>query len=96
MNAIRRGTGLPGALQTAKSRLAYPDRLRRVSYRDPDMDKHVVFLTNRFDPTALTIAEIYRNRWRVETFFKGQTKSVDQAFLRQLDQRRKVASTCWS
>jgi len=57
-------------LATPKSRLAYPDRLRRVSYRDPETDKFLVFLTNRFDLPALTIAEIYRNRWAVETFFK--------------------------
>ena len=29
-----------------------------------------MFLTNRFDLPALTIAEIYRKRWAVETFFK--------------------------
>lgn len=57
-------------LTTPKSKLAYPDRLRRVSYRDPKTDKFLVFLTNRFDLPALTIAEIYRNRWAVETFFK--------------------------
>jgi len=57
-------------LVTPKSRLAYPERLRRVSYRDPETNKFLVFLTNRFDLPALTIAEIYRNRWAVETFFK--------------------------
>jgi hypothetical protein len=57
-------------LATPKSKLAYPDRLRRVSYRDLDTDKFLVFLTNRFDLPALTIAEIYRKRWQVETFFK--------------------------
>jgi hypothetical protein len=57
-------------LTTPKSRRAYPDRLRRVSYRDPETDKFLVFLTNRFDLPALTIADIYRNRWAVETFFK--------------------------
>lgn len=57
-------------LATPKSKLAYPDRLRRVSYRDPETDKFLVFLTNRFDLPAFTIAEIYRKRWQVETFFK--------------------------
>jgi Domain of unknown function (DUF4372)/Transposase DDE domain len=62
---------------TPKSKLAYPDRLRRVSYRDPETDKFLVFLTNRFDLPALTIAEIYRNRWAVETIFQmAQTKLV--------------------
>ena len=44
--------------------------MRRVSFRDPETDKFLVFLTNRFDLPALTIAEIYRKRWQVETFFK--------------------------
>jgi len=57
-------------LATPTSKLAYPDRLRRVSFRDPDTDKFLVFLTNRFDWSALTIAEIYRKRWMVETVFK--------------------------
>ena len=29
-----------------------------------------MFLTNNFDIPALTVAELYRNRWRVELFFK--------------------------
>jgi hypothetical protein len=33
-------------------------------------DKILVFLTNNFDIPALTVAELYRNRWRVELFFK--------------------------
>ena len=48
----------------------YPDRLRRVTYRDPEDGKVLVFLTNNFDLPALTIAQIYKLRWRVELFFK--------------------------
>ena len=48
----------------------YPDRFRRVSYRDPDSGKALVFLTNNFDLPALTIAQLYKCRWRVELFFK--------------------------
>jgi len=48
----------------------YPDRLRRVSYRDPEDGKILIFLTNNFDLPALTIAQIYKLRWRVELFFK--------------------------
>ena len=79
-------------LVTPKSKLAYPDRLRRVSFRDPETDKYLVFLTNRFDLPALTIAEIYRKRWQVETVFQmDQAEPIHQAFLRQLHQRRQVA-----
>jgi len=55
---------LPGSIEH------YPDRFRRVSYRDPETDKALVFLTNNFDLPALTIAQLYKSRWRVELFFK--------------------------
>ncbi len=52
------------------TRKGYPDKLRRVKYHDNQTDKILVFLTNNFDIPALTVAELYRNRWRVELFFK--------------------------
>src|ERR1700750_326670 len=48
----------------------YPERLRRVRYRDAETSKTLVFLTNNFDLPALTIAALYKNRWQVELFFK--------------------------
>jgi hypothetical protein len=57
-------------LKLTKSIERYPDRFRRVSYTDPDTDKSLVFLTNNFDLPALTIAQLYKCRWRVELFFK--------------------------
>jgi hypothetical protein len=48
----------------------YPDRLRRVSYRDPKDGKALVFLTNNFDLPALVITQLYKGRWQVELFFK--------------------------
>jgi hypothetical protein len=57
-------------LATPKSKLGYPERMRRVSFRDPDTGKHLVFLTNLHDVPALTIAAIYKNRWQIELFFK--------------------------
>lgn len=48
----------------------YPDKLRRVKYYDAETDKTLVFLTNNFSLPAMTIAELYRNRWQVELFFK--------------------------
>ena len=57
-------------LQLTKSIEHYPDRFRRVSYTDPETGKSLVFLTNNFDLPALTIAQLYKCRWRVELFFK--------------------------
>jgi len=48
----------------------YPERLRRVSYHDPETGKALVFLTNNFDLSPLVIAQLYKSRWRVELFFK--------------------------
>ncbi len=58
------------ALATQKSQKAYPERLRRVSYVDKERKKHLVFLTNNFDIPAKTVADIYKQRWGVELFFK--------------------------
>jgi len=57
-------------LTQPKSIEHYPDRFRRVSYRDPETNKALVFLTNNFDLPALTIAQLYKSRWQVELFFK--------------------------
>lgn len=57
-------------LTTPKSVAHYPDRLRRVSYRNPEDGKVLVFLTNNFELPALVIAMLYKLRWRVELFFK--------------------------
>jgi hypothetical protein len=48
----------------------YPDKLRRIRYRDPETQKRFVFLTNNFTLAPLTITQLYRTRWRVELFFK--------------------------
>jgi transposase len=48
----------------------YPAHLRRVSFRDPQTGKRLVFLTNHFVLPAATIAALYKKRWAVELFFK--------------------------
>jgi len=57
-------------LTTADSFKHYPDVLRRVRYHDPEQDRTFLFLTNNFDLPALTIAQLYKSRWKVELFFK--------------------------
>ena len=39
-------------------------------YRDLETGKHYVFLTNNFKLSAKTIADIYKERWQIETFFR--------------------------
>jgi hypothetical protein len=52
------------------SRQEFDTPLRRIKYRDPETAKRLVFLTNHFRLPALTIAELYRQRWQIELFFK--------------------------
>ena len=52
------------------SRGLYPDTLRRIRYVDPQTGKRLVFLTNNLTLDPLTIALLYRKRWRIELFFK--------------------------
>jgi hypothetical protein len=57
-------------LTGTKTSRDYPEKLRRVKYYDADTDKTFVFLTNNFILSPMTIADLYRCRWRVELFFK--------------------------
>jgi hypothetical protein len=57
-------------LTIALSKTAYPAKLRRIAYLDPDTNKRLVFLTNNFVLPAYTIALLYKARWQIELFFK--------------------------
>ncbi len=48
----------------------YPERLRKVSYRDETQGRTLVFVTNNFTLPAETIAALYKARWEIELFFK--------------------------
>ena len=55
---------------TSAKGLQCPHPLRRVGYRDPKTKKHYVFLTNNFKLSPKTIADIYKDRWQIEIFFR--------------------------
>ena len=48
----------------------YPDKLRRIKYLDTDNEKRLVFITNNFSLPTITIANLYKQRWQIELFFK--------------------------
>lgn len=58
-----------GVLTTFYSSKDYPAPLRRVVAKD-DTGKRIAFLTNNFSLAPEMIAELYRQRWQVELFFK--------------------------
>lgn len=44
--------------------------VRRVGFRDRESGKHYTFFTNHMGWDAKTVADIYKQRWQVELFFK--------------------------
>ena len=67
-------TGLRGdctiRLTGYKPSKLYPKEMRMVKYYDAENDEELTFITNQMDLGALQIANLYRNRWQMETFFK--------------------------
>jgi len=74
---VERFTGLRSdqtiLLTGVRTAQRYPDPLRRIHYFDAEKDLRLIFLTNNFLLPALTIAQLYRARWKVELFFQSST-----------------------
>ena len=70
---IDKSTGLRSdqtiVLSGVKSSQSYPEALRRIHYYDIETGKRFVFLTNNFVLPALTIAQLYKCRWRIKAFY---------------------------
>ena len=63
-------------LTGVKTAKLYPKPLRLVEYCDPDSEEKLRFITNNFDISALEVANIYRNRWQIEVFFKWVKQNI--------------------
>ena len=68
-------------LKVFRSQRDYPQVMRRIVARVEIDGKEVemVFLTNNFQWTAGTIADLYRCRWQIEVFFKQIKRTLQLA-----------------
>ena len=57
-------------LTEAASRKKHAGQLRLVRFHDKEQDRNFSFITNAMSITALQVANLYRNRWQIELFFK--------------------------
>ena len=73
-HSVDPGTGLRSdqtiLLRSPKTSQLYPDPLRRISFFDIQNHRRLIFLTNNFVLPALTIALLFKRRWKIELFFK--------------------------
>ena len=69
---VKKSTGLrcDQTIVLTQSFEDYPEHLRLVKFYDAENDLRLTFLTNNFSLDALTIAQLYKCRWKVELFFK--------------------------
>lgn len=67
---VNRKTGITSDHIIAVNSQGKTLRLRRIGYREPETGKRYEFLTNHFRLSAKTIADLYKERWQIELFFK--------------------------
>lgn len=48
----------------------YHEKLRLIRFHDSEQDRDFAFLTNDLSLPALKVANLYKNRWQMELFFK--------------------------
>ncbi len=63
-------------LSSKMARQTFKHLLRRIAVWDADQEREIVLLTNHFDFAATTLAQIYKDRWEIELFFKALKQNL--------------------
>lgn len=63
-------------LTGANAQCKCPHPLRRIVVWDEENQREIILLTNHLEFGATTIAEIYRERWQIELFFKALKQNL--------------------
>jgi hypothetical protein len=73
-NKIGKNTGVKydqiGELTGFYSLQGYPEKIRKIKFYDADQNRTLIFLTNNLILPPEEIAKLYKNRWKIELFFK--------------------------
>ena len=69
------------------SQKGYPEHLRLIRFYDEEHCREFIFLTNAMELTAQQIADLYKNRWQIELFFKCPTSPAILYLWRRADIR---------
>jgi hypothetical protein len=57
-------------LKSFYPRKGYPEKIRKIRFHDMEQNRTFIFLTNNTDLEAIEIANLYKQRWQIELFFK--------------------------
>ncbi len=63
-------------LTSSQAKKKCPHQLRRIVVWDAENDREIVLLTNHLEFGATTIADIYKQRWQIELFFKALKQNL--------------------
>jgi hypothetical protein len=59
------------------TRKQYPKPLRKIKYHDPETNRIYEFITNDLEREAQEVADIYKERWQIELFFKWMKQNLN-------------------
>lgn len=71
-----------------------PLMARVITYKSPNTNEVIKFVTNIFDCQAQTIAALYKNRWSIEPFFKKLKQNFELSYFYS-DKEEGIKTQIW-